>query len=183
MGAHAIAIKISEKSFIATNILQRVFLSWLSRLKGKEIPIHTINFILMHANFVNVKTFPLIQAIFDDPYPFLRYLTKVVISQNMDTTVLAKNFSWRNSDTKNPIMYIMRKVGSSEQKFMLFIYEISMVSHVKHRKFGRVRCWSFISCNRNSLVRKEGRPQTPIECGVLQVLPPSVDSVCKVSRW
>jgi hypothetical protein len=38
MSIHVFATKMSFKSFIAVYLLQKMFLSWLSKLKGKETP-------------------------------------------------------------------------------------------------------------------------------------------------
>jgi hypothetical protein len=149
---HAFVSKMSFKSFMTVHLFQKMFLSWLSKLKGKEIPILAMEIILIHANFVKSETFPLIQSIVDDPLPFLAYLTKVLSSHDMNTTLLSKNFSWKNEkgprQRKNsPVMYIMRKDVCSIGKCIMFIYEVAVISHIKLGKIGRCRSWSFIACD------------------------------------
>jgi hypothetical protein len=66
------------------------------KIKRKRNPILVMEIILIHANFVKSETFPLIQSIVDDPLPSLVYLKGVLLSYDMNTTLLSKNFSWKN---------------------------------------------------------------------------------------
>ena len=152
MTVHAIVSKMTFNDSIAIYLLQQMFLSWLLKQKGKEAPVHAMDFILRHANFVKTETFPLIKSIVDDPFPLLAYLTKVILSHDPDTKLLAKTFSSKNENmpkhnVKNPTMYMMRKFSSSIQECIILIYEVSVISHINLGKIGRCRSWTFITCN------------------------------------
>lgn len=160
MGAHNIIAKYSVPGFAASNILQKVFISWLPKFKGKQIHTFAMEFITLHANFVNVQTFQLMQSMFDDPCPFLTYLSKVLISQFNSTTILSKNFSWMHKErlkqnVMHPTVYIMRKIALSENQVMLLIYKISVFSTKEHGKFGQIKCWSFLNSQSKALAKKD----------------------------
>lgn len=130
---------------------QQLFVSWLSTIKGKQVTLATINFVLSHANLVKVQTFALIQTALEHPHQFLSYILKVMLAQDTSTVLLAKNYSiQKNKDAHllNPTMYMMRKINLlSKKRSMIVIYEISILSHNCLGKICRCRSWSLISCN------------------------------------
>ena len=132
-------------------IYQQFLVSWLSKLKEKEISLPTVGFILAHANLVRVQTFALLQTVVNNPYQFLTYLAKVILSQDRSSAILAKTFSWNSQKDSwegriDPVIFVMRKVYSPAKKIsMIIILEVGMKDHKKLVKICRYRCWSLIS--------------------------------------
>ena len=146
----SIAKSSINRSFISMNY-QQFFVSWLSKLEGKEISLPTVGFILAHANLVRMQTFALLQTIVNHSYQFMTYLAKVISSQDSSSAILAKSFAWNSKKDSwhgsiDPVIFVMRKVNSPSKKMsMIVILEVGMKVHKKLGKFGRYRCWSLIS--------------------------------------
>ncbi len=149
-----------ESMTTIVNLLQKTFVMWLVKFKGDEIPFKAMEFILPHANYVNIQTFSLIQSVVIDPIPFLKYMSYILVSQFTNTIILSSNFGLRNKELPmttmtNLTVYIMRKIKNSEQKSIIFIYEVSVISHISLKRIGRIKCWSFMQHNGNRLTAKE----------------------------
>lgn len=160
IGSHAQMIKQYTSGNIASMHFQQFFIKWLLKMKGKEIPYNTVDFVLTHSNFLTVMTFPLIQSIVDNPRPFLSFFSSMFMSQLTDVTILSNNFSMRNHETdeykpETHVIYLMKKCEFSEEKSMIFIYELSIISHVTLKRIGRLRCWSITNNPNKTLMKRQ----------------------------
>ncbi len=150
-------IKSSPNGSVSSMLHQRFFQSWLSKSKDKEMSPQSVHFILSHANLLHVQSFYLVKSALNHSYQFLQYVVKVILSQDKNTTFLAKNFS-RDTSQLNTFdggidqsIFIMRKIKHTMLgKGVVVIHEISIQNHNKLGKFCRCRSWSLLSSDEGS---------------------------------
>ena len=108
----------------ATSALTKnVCSSFRSKLTGQVESFQAIEFIVSHTNLVYVQSFPIMQPICVDPYPFLCYLVKKIFA-----SVLAKNFSWNDRENekpnvKNPVLFFIKRCEPSKHCTMIIMHK------------------------------------------------------------
>jgi len=130
----------------AIHTTQNLLIHRMTHLKGKELSVAAMDFILTHGNLVQTQVFSLIQAAVINPTPFIMYLNKSI--SRSEGLILSKNFT-NQTPQISKVLYTMNKIADSKYYTAYLIHEIVVFRHPTKGLMGRCRSWLFTNSKAN----------------------------------